>query len=125
MRQLACAALFIALVAGCQSRDASVSFTPAALKNCDTNRAGSVVEVHWDARRATPADGVMIWISSTGKSRYTGFVPSPPGKLWMKGDVTGSASTGPWMFAGTTVVVTDAQTGRVLAKEKVPAAPCE
>lgn len=125
MRQFALAALCISILGGCNPRLASVTFTPAALKDCGTSSTAGVVEVHWDATRAKPEDGVKLWIDGKGKPRYTGFVPSPPGKLWRKGGSIGSATTGPWMFAGTTVVVTDAKTERVLAKVKVPAAPCQ
>lgn len=112
-------------LAGCHPDASTLSFTPAALKDCGAADSAAVVEVHWDATRAEPADGVMLWVNRTGKSRYTGFVEGPPGKAWMKGAAGGSAATGPWAVPGMLVVVTDARSGEVLARKKIPAAACE
>ncbi len=109
----------------CHSSGSTLSFTPAALKDCGGADNAAVVEVHWDATRAAPTDGVMLWVNRKGKSRYTGFVEGPPGKAWMKGPVAGSALTGRWAVPGMLVVVTDAHSGAILAKRKIPAASCD
>ncbi len=119
------AALCCLALTACDAGGGTLSFTPAALKDCGPADSAAVVEVHWDAGRAAPEDGVMLWVNRNGKSRYTGFVQGPPGKSWMKGAAAGSAATGPWAVPGMLVVMTDAHSGKVLAKKKIPATACD
>lgn len=127
MRKLAIAAVCIlaAALAGCHSRTASVTFTPAALKNCGASNAPSTVEVHWDASKAKPKDGVKVWINNDPAPKRTGVFGGDPGTLWTSGGSVGSATTGNWMYPGTTIIVTDAKNDDVLATVKVPSAPCK
>lgn len=120
--------LFIALaaiaLAGCHSHHASVSFTPATLKDCGSASAPSVVEVHWDASKAAPKDGVKVWINNDPHPRRTGVFGGDPGTLWTQGGAIGSATSGNWMLPSTTIIVTDAKSDKELARVKVPSAPC-
>lgn len=125
MRILAIAVLCTAALAGCHSRSASVTFTPAALKDCGAGNAPSVVEVHWDATKAKPKSGVKLWINNDPVPKRTGVFGGDPGTLWTSGGDTGAATTGAWMYPGTTVIVTDAKNDDVLATVKVPSAPCQ
>jgi len=124
MRQLVLAAFCVAALAGCHHRSASVTFTPAALKDCGSKNAPSVVEVHWDATQAAPKDGVKLWINNDPIPKRTGVFGGAPGTLWTHGGETGSATTGAWMYPGTTIIVTDAKNDDVLATVQVPKAPC-
>lgn len=125
MRTLIFVALCVAALTGCQSRSATVTFTPSALKDCGPNNAASAVEVHWDASQAKADHGVKLWVSKSAKPQRTGVFGGDPGTLWLQGADVGSSTTGVWMYAGTTITVTDAENGDTLATAKVPSAACK
>lgn len=124
MRHFVLALCCIAALAGCRA-DASVTFTPAALKDCGANNAPGIVQVHWDASKARPKHGVKLWINNDPAPRRHGVFGGDPGTLWMQGAAIGSAATGNWAFPGTTIIVTDVGNDDVLATVKIPGAPCE
>lgn len=84
-----------------------------------------MIQVHWDASKAKPEKGVKLWINNSPTSARSGVFGGDPGTLWVRGGNTGTATSGPWMYPGTTVIVTDANDGDVLATVKVPAAACK
>ncbi len=116
--------LSIALLVGCHSNSAKVTFSPAALKDCGANSSPSAIEVHWDATEANPKNGVKVWINTDPIPRRNGVFGGDPGTLWLAGDVIGSATTGNWVLPGTTFIVTD-MGDDILATVKVPSAPCK
>lgn len=113
------------LLAACGTGETTLSFTPAALRDCGPDDSTAVIEVRWDASRAEPVDGVTLWVNPKGKPRFTGFVPEPPGKPWVKAGARGMEATGPWAIPGMLVTVTDSRSGTVLARKKIPAIACD
>ncbi len=124
MRKLFAVSVLSCGLAACQSQSASITFDPPALADCGPNGGASVVVIHWDARRAKPRDGVNVWINNEPTPERTGVFAPDLGSRWQSGDAVGSATTGKWMFAGTTLTLTDAHDDDVLARVKMPAAPC-
>lgn len=125
MRLIVPVVLAIGLLAGCRSNSASVTFTPAALKDCGSHNVASTVQVQWDASAANPENGVKLWINNDEYPRRNGVFGGDPGTLWMAGAATGTATTGDWAFPGTTIIVTDAVNDDILATVKIPSAPCK
>lgn len=120
MRTLLLSALCTVVLGGCHSRNATLEFTPAALKDCGGNKnAPAAIKVRWDASKAKLKDGVVVRVSN-GEKPANGA----PGTIWMAGGDSGSATTGAWVFPGTVFFVTDARNGDVLARAVVPAASC-
>jgi hypothetical protein len=117
----------IALLAGCgrhQHGAATLVLSPAAVSKCAGNTAPVAIDVHWDATKATKS-GIKIWVDNQQKSSDTGIFSSDnPGTLWLAGAASGKATTGQWIVAGTRIVLTDSDSGDVLAETKVAAAPC-
>ena len=111
MPRLILVSLCIAALAGCHSRSATVTFTPAALKDCGANNV------------ATPKNGVKLSVSNK-KPERTGVFAGDPGTTWIYGAMTGSGITGAWVFPGTTIIVTDPDNDDVLASVQIPSAPC-
>jgi hypothetical protein len=124
MRHVILATFCIAALAGCEPRTATLTFTPATLKNCGANSAPSTVTIHWDATQAKTKHGVKLWISNRKTPRRQGIFGGDPGTLWLQGAETGTSQTGRWVYPGTTFIVTDAKNGDTLASVKVPSAPC-
>jgi hypothetical protein len=125
MRNLILTAFCIAALLGCKSRTAELSFSPASLEDCGTSNSPSAVTIHWDATKANAKRGVKIWVSSKKKTGRAGIFEGDPGKLWLRGRVTGTKTTGAWVQPGTTFIVTDAKSGDTLASVEVPSAPCK
>ncbi len=123
MPRLILVSLCIAALAGCHSRSATVTFTPAALKDCGANNVATTIEVNWDATQAKPKNGVKLSVSNK-KPERTGVFAGDPGTTWIYGAVTGSGITGAWVFPGTTIIVTDPDNDDVLASVQIPSAPC-
>ncbi len=125
MRKLLPTAALCLTLPGCHSGEASITITPAALKDCGSANTPSVVQVHWTVIDASPKTKVNIWISNEPTSGRMGIFGDTPGTLWVTRGGNGTATTGPWMFPGTSIVVTDAKSNDLLAMVKVPAAPCK
>lgn len=126
MRTLVLSALCMAALAGCHSTSATLTFTPAALKDCGDNKNAPVaIEVHWDATKAKLKRGVEVRVSNVKASVRSGVFGGAHGTQWTTGGNIGSATTGVWVFPGTTFYLTDPSNGDVLVIEKVPAAPCK
>ena len=126
MRALVLSALCVGALAGCHSNSATITFTPSALKDCGANKnAPTTIEVHWDATRANLKQGVAVRVTNEKTPARTGVFGGAPGTPWIAGGASGSATTGPWAFPGTTFYVTDAKSGDVLGTAKVPSAPCK
>jgi hypothetical protein len=126
MRKLLSIAAFCTIaLAGCHSDEANVTITPVALKGCGPTNVPSTVQVHWKVIDANPKSKVNIWISNEPTSGRIGVFGDTPGTLWVTGGSTGTATTGPWMFPGTSIIVTNAKNNDLLAMVKIPAAPCK
>ena len=117
MRAIILAAICMTALAGCHSSSTTVSFTPAALKDCSPNaNPPAVIDVHWDASKANPKGGVVVRVTNDKTPVRTGVFGGAPGTPWTAGNASGSATTGEWVFAGTTFFVTEAASGDVLAR---------
>jgi hypothetical protein len=122
---LSIAAFCTASLAACHSGTASLTTTPVALKDCGSANVPSTVQVRWKVNDASPKSKVNIWINNEPTSGRTGVFGDTPGTLWVTEGGTGTATTGPWMFPGTSIIVTDAESNDLLAMVRIPAAPCK
>ena len=126
MRTLVLSVLCVAALAGCHSNAATITFTPAALKDCGAGKnAPSTIEVRWNATKAKLKQGVVVRVTNEKTPARTGVFGGTSGTSWVAGADAGSATTGAWVYPGTTFFLTDASDGDVLVTEKVPAAPCK
>lgn len=88
-------------------------FEPAQLSACGSGK--DVVTVHWDVS-ASPAV-TMVKISPIENG--------VPAAVFATGAAQGSKQTGPWMKAGGTMAVLDANTDQELARGSVGSIPCD
>jgi hypothetical protein len=97
------------LLPGCSRT--RLELDPAVLSGCPSQR-GRVIQVTWDASRATTGRVVIKFAQPGSKPR-----------AWRTELPTGSALTGPWGKDGLTVLLVSAQ-GRELARRTLVASPC-
>lgn len=86
-------------------------FEPGSLSECGAGT--DVVSVAWDVTGMSDAAAVRVLIPGDGSEEL--FAETGP---------QGSKETGPWMHAGSTMVVRDATTGAEIARATVGGIPC-
>jgi hypothetical protein len=127
MRKTMIAATCAVLLAACSKHpagSATLALSPSAVKNCGSGTAAVSTDVHWDATKAN-IPGVKIWINNQQKPASSGiFGGDDPGTLWLAGKASGTATTGKWIVAGSHIVLTESDSGDVLAEADVTALPC-
>lgn len=87
-------------------------FAPNALPACGP--ATQVVRVNWDLSSKPEVASVEIRVVENG---------APEG-LFARTSPVGNKDTGPWMHAGSTMLVRDAATGAELARATMGSIPC-
>lgn len=91
-----------------------LALDPAFLSLCPGTPELIAAQVTWDAS-ATGTTGVEIWLQSPGEEK----------KLWAASGATGSGQTGPWMRAGSTVILLDGRDNTELARIAVGTRSCD
>ncbi len=103
---------------------ATLALSPAAVKDCGTGTPPVAINIRWDATQAN-SFGVKIWINNQLEPASSGiFGGDDPGTLWLAGKTSGAATTGSWIVPGTRIIMTDSDSGDMLAQTKVAEAPC-
>lgn len=119
-------AIAVVLLAGCgHSNTASLTFTPPSVKDCGANTKPAALAVHWDATGAVKKGGtIKLWVNNKPVNQGVFASGGNNGTLWLQGALTGTATTGNWMYPGTRVTMTNAADGDVLAHQDVPGTSC-
>jgi hypothetical protein len=94
-----------------------VWFVPAALKACDP--ANQVVSVNWNFSEDPSLTGIKIVVPATDEDGVESeglFAQTAP---------QGSKDSGPWMGAGSTIIVRDVEDDTELARATVGSIPCQ
>ncbi|MEP6897734.1 MAG: hypothetical protein ABI870_04295 [Rhodanobacter sp.] len=127
MHKILIVAACIGMLMACSKRPhgaATLALSPAAVKNCGAGTPPVAIDIRWDATRAN-SFGVKIWINNQQEPASSGiFGGDVPGTLWLAGKTSGAATTGSWIVPGTRIIMTDSDSGDMLAQTKVAGVPC-
>lgn len=124
MHKFALPIVFGLALAGCGRQSTQITLTPPAIEDCGASTKPVAITVHWDVKNAKEKDAVKVWLSNQPVPSHAGVFDIPFGTEWIEAGATGTQSTGPWIFPGTTITVTDAGRGTVLGQVRMPSLPC-
>ena len=94
------------------TEDSPIWFEPASVEDCVKSASGVI---HWNA--SSFPDVKVVKVALPGKDGAEGVFA-------VSGSV-GQKETGPWLIAGSEVILRDNATGKELARAKMPGVPCQ